>query len=152
MSLVAMLDWYSRSGLSWPLSKTMDVACCLTALAPAVAQGRPAVFTTDQGAPFTSLALTTRWAAARVAISLAGRGRVCDNICVERFWRTVTYAAIDLKDSGSVLEMAAGLAAYGWFYHHQRIQQALDDRRASRGALRSRAEGRGFLMLTGWWP
>ena len=33
-----------------------------------------------------------------------------------------------LKDYESVLEMEAGLAAYFWFDHHQRLHQALDDR------------------------
>jgi putative transposase len=84
MSLVAMLDWYSRSVRSWHLSQTMAVACCVTALAPALAQGRPEVFHTDQGAPLTALACTTRLAAAHVAISMDGRGRVFDHIFVER--------------------------------------------------------------------
>ena len=128
MSLGAMLDWYSRDVLSWQLSKTMDVACCVTALEQALAQGRPEVFHTDQGAQLTSLAFTTRLAAAPVAISLDGRGRVCDNIFVARLWRTVKYEDIDLKDDGSVLEMEGGLAAYFWFYHHQRLHPALDDR------------------------
>ena len=84
MYLVAILDWYSRDVLSWQLSKTMDGACCLTALEQALAQGRPEVFNTDQGAQLTSWAFTTRLAAAHVAISMDGRGRVFDNIFVER--------------------------------------------------------------------
>jgi putative transposase len=82
--LVAILDWYSRDVLSWQLSKTMAVACCVTALEQALAQGRPEVCNTDQGAPCPSLAFTTRLAAAHVAISMDGRGRVVDNIFVER--------------------------------------------------------------------
>jgi putative transposase len=128
MYLVAILDWYSRYVLSWQLSNTMDVAFCLTALEQALAQGRPEVFNTDQGAQFTSLAFTTRLVAAHVAISMDGRGRVFDNIFVERLWRTVKYEDIYLKDYGSVLEMEAGLAAYFWFYNHQRLHQALDYR------------------------
>jgi putative transposase len=84
MYLVAILDWYSRYVLSWQLSNTMDVAFCLTALEQALAQGRPQVFNTDQGAPLTSWAFTTRVAAAHVAISMDGRGRVFDHIFVER--------------------------------------------------------------------
>ena len=128
MYLVAILDWYSRYVLSWQLSNTMDVAFCLTALEQALAQGRPEVFNTDQGAQFTSLAFTTRLAAAHVAISMDGRGRVFDNIFVERLWRTVKYEDIYLKDYGSVLEMEGGVAAYFWFYNHQRLHQALDYR------------------------
>jgi putative transposase len=128
MSLVAILDWYSRSVLSWQLSNTMDGAFCVMAWEQALAQGRPEVFNTDQGAQCTALAFTTRVAAAHVAISRDGRGRVLDNIFVERLWRTVKYEDMYLKDYGSVLEMEAGLAAYFWFYNHQRIHQALDYR------------------------
>ena len=103
-----MLDWYSRYVLSWQLSKTMEVACCLTALEQALAQGRPEVFNTDPGAQLTSLACTTRLAAAHVAISRDGRGRVFDHIVVERFWRTVKYEDMYLKDYESVLEMTQG--------------------------------------------
>jgi putative transposase len=74
------------------------------------------------------LAFTTRVAAAHVAISRDGRGRVLDNIFVERLWRTVKYEDMYLKDYGSVLEMEAGLAAYFWFYHHQRLHHALEYR------------------------
>jgi putative transposase len=84
MSLVALLDCYRRSVRSWHLSTTMAVACCVTALEQALAHGRPEVFHTAQGAQVTAVAVTPRVAAAHVAISLEGRGRVCDNIFVER--------------------------------------------------------------------
>lgn len=128
MSLVASLEWYSRYVLAWQLSHTMEVAFCLTALEQALAHGRPEIFNTDQGAQLTSLTFSTRLAAAPVAISMDGRGRVFDNIFVERLWRTGTYEDIYLKHDGSVLAMEGGVAAYFWFYNHQRRHQALDDR------------------------
>jgi putative transposase len=128
-----MLDWYSRYGLSWQRSNTRDGAWCLTALAQALAQGRPEIFTTDQGAQLTSLAFTMRLAAAHVAISMDGRGRVFDHIFGERLWRTVKSADLYLKDDGSVVEMEGGLAEYFWFYHHQRIHPARDDRPPAAG-------------------
>lgn len=84
MSLVAILDWYSRYVLSWRLSNTMEVALCLTAREEALAHGHPEIFNTDQGAQLTSLAFTTRLKVAQVAISMDGRGRVCDHSFVER--------------------------------------------------------------------
>jgi putative transposase len=48
--LVAILDWYSRYVLSWELSNTLDGAFCLSALEQALAQARPEIFNTDQGA------------------------------------------------------------------------------------------------------
>jgi putative transposase len=44
-----------------------------------------------EGAQFTSRAFTGRLEEAGVAISMDGRGRVLDNIFVERLWRTVKY-------------------------------------------------------------
>ena len=47
--LVAVLDWYSRKVLSWRVSITMDVHCCLEALEEAIAlHGSPEIMNTDQ--------------------------------------------------------------------------------------------------------
>lgn len=125
MYLVAILDWYSRYVVAWHLSNTMDVAFCLTALEEALAHGCPEVFNTDQGAQFTSLAFTTRLQVAQVAISMDGRGRVFDNIFVERLWRTVKYEDLYLKDYHTVLALEGGLGEYFGFYNHQRLHEAL---------------------------
>jgi putative transposase len=78
--LVAILDWYSRYVLSWELSNTLDGVFCLAALEEALAQAQPEIFNTDQGAQFTSLAFTTRLAAASIRTSWGGRGRALDNV------------------------------------------------------------------------
>lgn len=56
--LVAVMDWYSRYVLSWQLSNTMDVHFCLVALEEALQVSQPAIFNSDQGSQFTSLAFT----------------------------------------------------------------------------------------------
>jgi putative transposase len=87
--LVAVLDWFRRYVLSWAVSITMDVACCVEALEQALRQGHPAIFKTDQGAQLTSLAFTERLQQGGVRISMDGRGRALDHVCVERLWRSV---------------------------------------------------------------
>jgi putative transposase len=52
--------------LAWELSNTLDTGFCLEALERALEDGCPAMFNTDQGVQFTSLALTTRWERAGV--------------------------------------------------------------------------------------
>ncbi len=53
--LVAVLDWYSRKVLSWRVSITMDVHCCIEALNEAIAlHASPEIMNTDQGSQFTS--------------------------------------------------------------------------------------------------
>ena len=74
--LVAVIDWSSRAVLSWRLSNTMDTSFCLAALEEALARfGKPGIFNTDQGSPFTSAAFTGALAAADIRISMDGRGR-----------------------------------------------------------------------------
>ena len=91
ISLVAGIDWWSRSGLSWAVSITLDTAFCLEALETALRRGRPEIFNTDQGAQCTSRAFTERLKQGGVQISMDGRGRAWDNVFVERLWRTVKY-------------------------------------------------------------
>ena len=125
MYLVAIIDWFSRYVLAWQLSNTLDPAFCLEALEAALVQGCPEIFNTDQGVQFTSLAFTSRLAQAGTAISLDGRGRAVDHICVERWWSTVKYEAIDLKDDDTVPVLEAGLEHYFAFYNDERLHQSL---------------------------
>jgi putative transposase len=125
LSLVAIMDWFSRYVLSWRLSNTLEVAFCLEALEEALAHGRPEIFNSDQGSQFTSQEFTTRLKHAAVRISMDGKGRVYDNIFVERLWRTVKYEEVYLKDYVAVPEVIAGLGDYFQFYNHERPHQAL---------------------------
>jgi putative transposase len=54
-----------------------------------------------------------------------GRGRVYDNIFVERFWRSVKYEEIYLHEYQTVPEARAHLAAYFRFYNEERPHAAL---------------------------
>jgi putative transposase len=101
--------------------------------------GRPEIFNSDQGCQFilylikagllpvrfTSAPFTGVLAAHGVRISMDGRGRVFDNIFVERLWRTVKYEDIYLRDYSSVAELDAGLAWYFRFYNEERPHQSL---------------------------
>jgi len=126
--LVAILDWYSRYVLSWQLSNTLDTTFCLEALDEALALSEPEIFNTDQGCQFTSLAFTGRLKEAGVKISMDGRGRVFDNIFIERLWRSLKYEDIYIRDYQRVLELCDGIDRYFRFYNHQRPHQALKDK------------------------
>ena len=128
MYLVAILDWHSRYVLSWEVSNTLDSDFCLLALERALQHGQPEIFNTDQGAQFTARAFTTRLEQAKIKISMDGKGRVFDNIFIERLWRTVKYEHIYLSDYTTGLELVAGLANYFDFYNHERFHQSLDYR------------------------
>lgn len=123
--LVAIMDWFSRYVLSWRLSNTLEVSFCLEALEEALAHGHPEIFNSDQGSQFTSQEFTSRLKHAEVRISMDSKGRVYDNIFVERLWRTVKCEEVYLKDYVAVPEVIEGIGDYFQFYNHERPHQAL---------------------------
>lgn len=124
--LVAVMDWFSRYGLSWSLSVTLDGQFCREALLQALRHGgRPEIFNTDQGGQFTRSDCTGLLKHEGIQISMDGRGRAWDNVFVERLWRTVKYEEVYLKDYTTVREAHHGLGEYFTFYNYQRLHQAL---------------------------
>jgi len=125
LSLVAVMDWCSRSVLSWAVSITMDVGFCLEALEQALEVARPEIFNSDQGAQFTRLDFTERLTSAGIQISMDGRGRALDNVFVERLWRTVKYEDVYVKDDETPREALQGLGTFFVRYNEWRQHQAL---------------------------
>jgi putative transposase len=128
MYLVAIMDWFSRFVVAWHLSNTLDGAFCLDALRFALRRSQPEIFNTDQGAQFTAHDFSDELEAAGIRVSMDGRGRVFDNIFVERLWRTVKYEDIYIKGYTSVTTLAAGLEDYFLFYNFERPHQSLSYR------------------------
>lgn len=124
--LVAVIDWFSRYVISWRLSITMEKDFCIEALEESLSLNVPDIFNSDQGSQFTSPEFTGRLEEKNVRISMDGKGRCLDNIFVERFWRTVKYEDIYLRDYSSPLEVQQGLKEYFRFYNHNRPHQSLD--------------------------
>ncbi len=125
--LVVILDLYSRKVLSWRVSNTMEAQFCVSALEEAIQRwGVPAIFNTDQGSQFTSEVFLQVLEGYGIQISMDGRDRVLDNIRVERFWRSLKYEDIYLKDYQSMGELKEGLSRYFQFYNSQRYHQALE--------------------------
>ena len=114
--------------LGWRLSNTLDAAFSMEALEAALGKHKPEVFNTDQGSQFTSEGFTGLLEQHGVRISMDGKGRYTDNICVERLWRTVKYEEVYLKTYSNGREAKAGLDVYLHFYNTQRPHQALDYR------------------------
>ena len=126
MYLVAIMDWFSRFVVAWQLSNTLDGAFCVDALRHALLHGQPEIFNTDQGVQFTAHDFTDELQSANICISMDGRGRVFDNIFVERLWRTVKYEDIYIKEYATVPALFAGLGDYFDLYNYERPHQSLD--------------------------
>ena len=128
MYLVAVMDWHSRKVLSWRLSNTLDTAFCVEALQDAISQfGAPDIFNTDQGAQFTSRAFTDVLKEHDIKISMDGRGRVQDNIFIERLWWTVKYHYLYLHTFDNGTQLRSGLKEWFLHYNEERSHQALDN-------------------------
>ena len=128
MYLVAIMDWHSRKVLSWRLSNTLDTDFCIQAPEEALQRyGSPAIFNSNQGAQFTSLAFTQKLKDHGIKISMDGRRRVQDNIFIERLWWTLKYHYIYLWTFGNGTQLQQGLAQWFRMYNKERSHQALDD-------------------------
>jgi putative transposase len=124
--LAAVIDWASRTVLSWRLSNTMDASFCVAALEDALARyGKPEIFNTDQGSQFTGAAFTGALIEAGVRISMDGRGRWMDNVFIERVWRSLKYEDVYLRGYADGREAKAGIGEYFAFYNERRLHQAL---------------------------
>ncbi len=115
--------------LAWRVSITMDTAFCVEALQEAMDRhGPPEIFNTDQGVQFTSADFLGELETRGVRISMDGKGRYLDNICIERLWRSLKYEEVYIKAYGSVAAARLGLGLWLTFYNRERPHQALDYR------------------------
>ena len=126
--LTAVMDWASRYVLSWKVSLTLDATFCIEALEEALAIGTPEIFNTDQGSQYTSKGFTDILKNHRINISMDGRGRVFDNIFIERLWRTVKYEEVYLKDYATVWQAIQGLRDFFTRYNEDRPHSALGEK------------------------
>ena len=127
--LVAVMDWYSRSVLSFRVSNTMDTSFCVEALEEALVKyGTPSIFNTDQGSQFTSLEFTGVLKDNGIQISMDGQGRWQDNVRIERFWRSLKYECIYLNPVDQGHEIKALIQSWIDHYNRDRPHSALGGR------------------------
>jgi putative transposase len=81
----------------------------------------------------------------KIVISMDGRGRVFDNIFVERLWRNVKYEDVYLKGYATIGELMVGLTKYFVFYNGERPHQALGNKTPDE-AYRT-AQGGGAIII-----
>ena len=123
--LVAIMDWFSRYVLSWKVSITMGVDFCLTALSEALERAKPEVFNSDQGSQFTSRVFTGALEMHHIRISMDGRGRVFDNIFIERLWRSLKQEEVYPHQYESVPTAIHRIGEYFELYNERRVHQSL---------------------------
>jgi putative transposase len=125
--LAAIIDWHSKKILSWKLSNTMDVSLTTSVLKEALAlYPKPEIFNTDQGSQYTSKAHTGILKRHNIKISMDGKGRATDNICIERFWRSIKYEEIYLNEYKNIKQLYRSIEKYMDSYNMRRLHSAID--------------------------
>jgi putative transposase len=124
--LAAVIDWHSKKILSWQLSNTMDISLVTGVLKDALAlYPKPEIFNTDQGSQYTSKAHTDILKKHNIKISMDGKGRATDNICIERFWRTIKYEEIYLNEYKNIKKLKKAIERYMHSYNAKRLHSAI---------------------------
>ncbi|MCD6172196.1 MAG: IS3 family transposase [Sulfurimonas sp.] len=124
--MAAVIDWYSKAVLSWRISNTMDTDLVMGVLNEALAlYGKPEIFNTDQGSQYTSYIHTQTLKDNGITISMDGKGRATDNICIERFWRSAKVEKIYLNEYERVSVLKSDVSDYMEFYNYRRFHETL---------------------------
>ena len=125
--MAAIIDWHSKAVLSHRISNTMDSQLVMSVLNEALEKyPHPEIFNTDQGSQYTSEVHTQRLKNLGITISMDGKGRATDNICIERFWRSAKVEWIYLNEYQNISELTTDVDDYIEFYNHRRFHQTLD--------------------------
>jgi putative transposase len=123
--LSAYIDWYSRYVVGWELSTTLETSFVLEAARQALTVGIPEIINSDQGVQFTDSKYIDLWESERTKVSMDHRGRCFDNIFTERFWRTLKYDEVYLKDYLTVREAETNIGDFIHRYNTIRLHESL---------------------------
>lgn len=124
--LAAIIDWNTKKILSWKLSNTMDISLTTSVLNEALSlYPKPEIFNTDQGSQYTAQAHIDILKKYNIQISMDGKGRSIDNICIERFWRSIKYEEIYLNDYKSIYELRNSIDNYMEKYNSKRLHSSI---------------------------
>ena len=125
--LAAIIDWHSKKILSWKLSNTMDISLTTSVLQEALTfHPKPEIFNTDQGSQYTAKAHVDILKKHNIKISMDGKGRATDNICIERFWRSIKYEEIYLNEYKNVKQLKRAIEKSMNSYNKKRLHSAID--------------------------
>ena len=124
--LAAIIDWKTKKVLSWKLSSTMDTHLTIGVLTEGLEKyPSPKIFNSDQGSQYTAKEHIEVLVKNNISISMDGKGRSIDNICIERFWRTLKYEEVYLKEYSSIFEARSEISKYIEIYNSQRLHSSI---------------------------
>ncbi len=86
---------------------------------------KPRIFNTDQGSQYTAKEHIDILVKNEISISMDGKGRSIDNICIERFWRSLKYEDIYLKEYKTIFDARSGIEEYINLYNNERLHSSI---------------------------
>lgn len=123
--LTAIIDWHSRCIVGWELDDTLATSMVKRALEKAFAIARPEILNSDQGCQFTSADYIRLVEHNRVKISMDGKSRWADNIMIERWFRTLKYDEVYLKDYENIKDARRQIGSFIHKYNFEKLHSAL---------------------------
>jgi len=124
--LAAIIDWHTKKIMAWKLSNTMDVSLTTSVLNEALSCYRaPEIMNTDQGSQYTANEHIDILVNNGISISMDAKGRSIDNICIERFWRSLKYEDIYVQGYRTLNEARNGIGNYIDKYNQKRLHSAI---------------------------
>ena len=79
-----------------------------------------------QGSQYTSYIHTQKLIDNGITISMDGKGRATDNICIERFWRSAKVEKIYLNEYFKISTLKSDVKDYMEFYNYRRFHETLN--------------------------
>ena len=125
--LAAIIDWNTKSILSYKISNTMDTHLVTDVLNDALSKyPAPKIFNSDQGSQYTSDSHTKILKENGIQISMNSKGRSIDNIAIERFFRTLKHNNVYINDYKTLKELKEGIKEYIYKYNFKRFHSAIN--------------------------
>jgi putative transposase len=124
--LTAIIDWYSRCIVGWTLDDTLSTDAALRAVDNAFQVAKPIILNSDQGSQFTSHDYIDFIQKNRVKVSMDGKSRWADNIMIERWFRTLKYDEVYLKDYTNMKDARQQIGEFIHKYNFEKLHSALD--------------------------
>jgi putative transposase len=126
--LTAIIDWYSRCIVGWEIDDSLSTTMVSRALGKALEVAKPLILNSDQGSQFTGHEYVEFLKQEKIQISMDGKSRWADNIMIERWFRTLKYEEVYLKDYKNIKEARKEIGGFIYNYNFNRLHSSLDYR------------------------
>lgn len=123
--LFVIIDWYSRYIVDYEVSFSLDKSFVMRCLRRALTERKPEIINSDQGSHFTNEEYLGLLKECGVRVSMDGKARALDNVRTERFFRSLKYEDVYIKDYEDARSLRLGVREYVREYNAVRPHQAL---------------------------